>query len=336
MPNARSAPDRNLAMEIVRVTEAAAIAGSSWVGRGDKNGADGAAVDAMRLVLSTISMDGIVVIGEGEKDQAPMLYNGEQIGNGEPPLVDIAVDPIDGTTSTALGRPGAIAVIALAERGAMFNPGPCVYMSKICVGPEAAGRVSIEATPAENLREIARAKGTPVAALTAIVLDRPRHEELIDEIRTAGARILLISDGDVAGAISTAWPESGADVLFGTGGTPEGVIAAAALKGMGGEIQGKLVPRDDAERQTAIDLGYDLDRVLTTDDLVSGDDAFFAATALTDGELLRGIRFGRNGATTHSLVVRTRSGTVREIIAHHQVNKLELYGHHHLTRINAD
>src|SRR5271155_916490 len=311
MPSGRTTPDRNLAMEIVRVTEAAAIAGSSWVGRGDKNGADGAAVDAMRAVLSTISMDGIVVIGEGEKDSAPMLYNGEQIGNGEPPLVDIAVDPIDGTTLTALGRPGAIAVIALAERGSMFNPGPCVYMSKICVGPESAGRVSIEATPAENLREIARAKGTPVAALTAIVLDRPRHAELIEEIRTAGARILLISDGDVAGAISTAWPDSGADVLFGIGGTPEGVIAAAALKGMGGEIQGKLWPRDDAERSSMVAAGYDLDAVLGTDDLVGGDNAFFAATGITDGELIRGVRFTGVGASTQSLLMRSRTGTVR-------------------------
>ena len=321
----RIAPDRNLAMEIVRVTEAAAIAASGWVGRGDKNGADGAAVDAMRAVLSTVSMDGLVVIGEGEKDAAPMLFNGERIGNGSAPLVDIAVDPIDGTTPTAMGRGGALSVIALSKRGTMFNPGPCVYMSKICVGPESAGRVSLDATVAENLREIAKAKGTPVSALTAVVLDRPRHEDLIEEIRTAGARIMLITDGDIAGAISTARSGTGADVLFGIGGTPEGVIAAAAIKGLGGEIQGKLYPRDEKEREAAIAAGYDLDRVLFTDDLVSGNECFFAATGVTDGELLRGILFHREGATTHSLVVRSASGTVREIIAHHKIAKLQQF-----------
>lgn len=325
MANERIAPDRNLAMEIVRVTEAAAIAASAWVGRGDKNGSDGAAVDAMRLVLSSVAMDGLVVIGEGEKDEAPMLFNGERIGNGSAPLVDIAVDPIDGTTPTAMGRGGALSVIALAERGSMFNPGPCVYMSKICVGPESAGRISLDATPTENLREIAKAKGTPVSALTAVVLDRPRHAELIDEIRTAGARILLITDGDVAGAISTARSDTGADVLFGIGGTPEGVIAAAAIKGLGGEIQGKLHPRDETERQAALDAGYDLNRILTTEDLVGGDDCFFAATGVTDGELLRGVHFSRAGATTHSLVVRSRSGTVREVIAHHKLEKMQQF-----------
>lgn len=325
MANERIPPDRNLAMEIVRVTEAAAIAASAWVGRGDKNGSDGAAVDAMRRVLASVAMDGIVVIGEGEKDEAPMLFNGESIGNGAPPMVDIAVDPIDGTTPTAMGRGGALSVIALAERGSMFDPGPCVYMSKICVGPEAAGRISLDATPKENLKEIAKAKGTPVSALTAVVLDRPRHADLIDEIRSAGARILLITDGDVAGAISTARSDTGADVLFGIGGTPEGVIAAAAIKGLGGEIQGQLHPRDEAERQAAIDAGYDLSRILMTDDLVGGDDCFFAATGVTDGELLRGVHFSRAGATTHSLVVRSRSGTVREVIAHHRLEKMQLF-----------
>ncbi len=321
----RQPPDRNLAMELVRVTEAAAVAASRWMGRGDKNGADGAAVDAMRLVLGTVAMDGVVVIGEGEKDQAPMLYNGERIGDGTPPEVDIAVDPIDGTTPTALGRGGALAVIALAERGAMFNPGSCVYMHKLAVGPESAGRVSIELSATENLREIAKAKGSSVSDLTAIVLDRPRHEDLIEEIRTAGARIRLITDGDVAGAISTAWPDSGADVLFGIGGTPEGVISAAALKGMGGEIQGRLWPRDDAERAVLLAEGHDLDKVLGTDDLVKGDDAFFSATGITDGELLRGVRYAGSGATTQSLLMRSRTGTVRFVAATHRRSKLQSF-----------
>jgi fructose-1,6-bisphosphatase II len=312
-------------MEIVRVTEAAAIAASRWMGRGDKNGADGAAVDAMRRVFNTVSMDGMVVIGEGEKDEAPMLYNGERIGNGEPPEVDIAVDPIDGTTPTAYGRGGALSVIALSDKGTMFNPGPCVYMSKLAVGPESVGRVSIEMTVAENLREIAKAKRSNVGDLTAIVLDRERHGGLIDEIRSAGARIRLITDGDVAGAISTAWPDSGADVLFGVGGTPEGVIAAAALKGMGGEIQGKLWPRDEAERIVAIEAGYDVDEVLTTDRLVGGENCFFSASGITDGELLRGTRYTSAGVTTESLVVRSRSGTVRFVKAHHRAEKLRQY-----------
>ncbi len=307
------------------MTEAAAIAASRWMGRGDKNGADGAAVDAMRLVLETVPMDGMVVIGEGEKDEAPMLFNGERIGDGTLPQVDIAVDPIDGTRPTALGRGGALAVIALAERGAMFDPGPCVYMRKIAVGPEAAGRISLELSPAENLREIAKAKRTTVADLTAIVLDRPRHEELIDQIRSAGARILLITDGDVAGAISTAWRDSGADVLFGVGGTPEGVIAAAALKAMGGEIVGRLWPRSDKERAAALAAGYDLDAVLTTDDLVRGDNCFFSATGITDGELLRGVRYDGTGATTHSLVMRSRTGTVRVVEARHRLEKLRQF-----------
>ncbi len=312
-------------MELVRVTEAAAIAGSRWMGRGDKDGADAAAVDAMRFVLSNVSMDGIVVIGEGEKDRAPMLYNGERIGDGSAPQVDIAVDPIDGTRPTALGRGGALSVIALAERGHMFDPGPVVYMSKIAVGPEAVGRVSLELSVKENLVEIAKAKRSEVSDLTAIVLDRPRHEELIDEIRSAGARIRLITDGDVAAAISTAWQESGDDVLFGIGGTPEGVIAAAALKAMGGEIQGQLWPRDDAERQAAVDAGYDVDKVLSTDDFVKGDNVFFAATGVTDGELLRGVRYQHGGATTNSMLTRSRTGTVRFVTAYHQREKLRQF-----------
>ena len=329
----RIKPDRNLAMEIVRVTESAAIAASRWMGRGDKNAADGAAVDAMRFTLQTVAMDGVVVIGEGEKDEAPMLYNGEHIGDGSPPAVDIAVDPIDGTRPTAFGRGGALSVIALAERGSMFDPGPCFYMSKIAVGAEAVGRVSIEASVRENMREIARAKGSSIGELTAVVLDRPRHAELIEEIRSAGARIRLIPDGDVAGAIATAWPESGADVLFGVGGTPEGVIAAAALKGMGGEIQGKLAPRDDAERTRVERAGLDPDAVLTMDDLVAGDNCFFAATGITDGELLRGVRYHNVGATTWSLVVRSQSGTVRFITAYHRLEKMRQY---HLVEIGPE
>jgi fructose-1,6-bisphosphatase II len=318
-------PDRNLAMELVRVTEAAAMAAGRWMGRGDKEGADGAAVDAMRVVLGSVPMDGIVVIGEGEKDEAPMLYNGEKIGDGSSPLVDVAVDPIDGTRPTALGRNGALAVIAVSERGTMFNPGPCVYMEKLAVGPDAVGVVDIRRTPGENIEALARAKGSSPRDVTAVILDRPRHERLIDEVRAAGARIRLISDGDVAGAIATAWSDSGTDILFGIGGTPEGVIAAAALKCMGGEIQGRLWPRDDAERDAAVALGYDLDQVLGTDDLVQGDNCFFAATGITDGELLRGVRFDGRGAATESLVMRSRSGTVRRIEARHRLKKLALY-----------
>ncbi len=318
-------PDRNLALELVRVTEAAALAGSRWVGRGDKNGADGAAVEAMRTVLASVPMDGIVVIGEGEKDEAPMLFNGERIGDGSPPQTDIAVDPIDGTTLTALGRANAISVIAVSERGSMFNPGPCVYMEKIAVGPEAAGSIDITASPTQNLRWIAKAKRESVRDLTVMILDRPRHAALIEEVRASGARIRLITDGDIFGAIATAWPDAGVDVLFGIGGTPEGVTAAAALKCMGGEIQGRLWPRDDDERQAAIDAGYDLDAVLMTDDLVKGDNAFFAATGITDGELLRGVRFERGGARTQSLVMRSRSGTVRLIDAYHHIDKLQTF-----------
>jgi fructose-1,6-bisphosphatase II len=325
MRKAQELPDRNLGMELVRVTEAAAMAGARWMGRGDKDAADGAAVDAMRAVLSGVSMDGIVVIGEGEKDEAPMLYNGEAIGDGHPPLVDIAVDPIDGTTLTSLGRPNAIAVIALSERGTMFNPGPCVYMEKIATGPEAADAIDLTASVKANLKWVAKALRKDVADVTAVILDRPRHTEIIKECRDAGARIRLIPDGDVAGAIMTAWPESGADILFGVGGTPEGVIAACALKCLGGAIQGRLHARDEAERQKAIDMGYDLDRVLTLDDLVSGEDVFFSATGITDGELLRGVRFRGDGANTQSLVMRSKSGTIRKIDATHRWKKLMRY-----------
>jgi fructose-1,6-bisphosphatase II len=319
------APDRNLALELVRVTEAAAMAAARWMGRGDKEGADGAAVDAMRIVLGGVPMDGIVVIGEGEKDEAPMLYNQERIGDGTPPLTDVAVDPIDGTTLTALGRGGALSVIAVSERGSMFNPGPCVYMEKIAVGPEAAGAISIERSVVDNVRAVAEAKGESPRDVTVVVLDRPRHAQLIHQVRETGARIRLIPDGDVAGAISTAWSESGADILLGIGGTPEGVIAAAALKCMGGEIQGRLWPRDDAERAAAEDLGYDIGRVLGTDDLVEGDNCFFAATGITDGELLRGVHYDRFGAATESLVMRSKSGTVRRISARHRLKKLAEY-----------
>jgi fructose-1,6-bisphosphatase II len=316
-----STPDKNLALELVRVTEAAAIAASRWVGRGDKNSADEAAVDAMRQVLGSVSMDGIVVIGEGEKDDAPMLFNGERIGDGRPPQVDIAVDPIDGTTLTAKGRNGAVSVIALSERGTMFNPGPCVYMEKLAVGPLGRDCVDITATPTENLKELAKRLGKSVQDLGVVILDRDRHDALVEEVREAGARILSITDGDVAGAIATNWPNSGADILMGIGGTPEGVIAAAALKGLGGEIQGRLWPRNANERATAVELGYDVDKVLTTDDLVAGDNCFFSATAITDGDFLRGVRFHDFGVTTQSLVVRSRSGTARLVETIHRHDK---------------
>jgi fructose-1,6-bisphosphatase II len=322
----RQAPDRNLALDLVRTTEAAALAASRWMGRGDKEGADGAAVDAMRIVLATVAMDGVVVIGEGEKDEAPMLYNGEKVGTGELPLTDIAVDPLEGTTLTALGWGNALAVIAVAERGAMFNPGPCVYMDKLAVGPAAAGgKVSLDASPTENLRAVASALRKSVRDVTAVILDRPRHEALIEEVRSAGARIRLIPHGDTAGGISTAFEESGADILFGVGGSPECVITAAAMKCLGGELQARLWPRNDEERAAAIDAGYDLDRVLFTDDLVAGDNCFFAATGVTDGELLKGVHFDHGGATTHSLVMRSKSGTVRTIEARHRLEKLSEY-----------
>jgi fructose-1,6-bisphosphatase II len=318
-------PDRNLALELVRVTEAAALAASRWMGRGDKEGADGAAVDAMRVVLETVPMDGIVVIGEGEKDEAPMLFNGEQVGDGSPMPADVAVDPIDGTTLTALGRGNAIAVIAVSERGTMFDPGPCVYMEKIAVGPDAAGAIDITRSITENLESVAEAKRTSVRDLTAVILDRDRHSDIIAEVRSTGARIRLIPDGDVAGGISAAVPDSGADILIGIGGTPEGVITAAALKSMGGDLQGRLWPRNDAERKAAVDAGYDLDQVLTLDDLVAGDNCFFAATGITDGEMLKGVHYDSRGATTQSLVMRSKSGTVRTVNARHQLSKLRAY-----------
>ncbi len=316
-------PDRNLALELVRVTESAALAAARWVGRGNKEGADGAAVDAMRLSLSSVQMTGLVVIGEGEKDDAPMLFNGEIVGDGSEPMVDVAVDPIDGTTLTSKGASNALSVIAVSERGSMFDPGPSFYMQKIAVGPDAKGAIDITASPTQNLRWIAKAKQTSVRDLTAIILDRPRHQPLIEEVRASGARIRLISDGDVYGAIASAWPESGVDVLFGVGGTPEAVIAAAALKSMGGEMQATLSPQSPEEAEAVAAAGYDTARVLTQDDLVQGDNCFFAATGLTDGELLRGVRFDNHGARTQSLVMRSRSGTVRFVDARHQVRKLQ-------------
>jgi fructose-1,6-bisphosphatase II len=318
-----SRPDRNIALEMIRVTEAAAIAAARWAGRGDKMAADAAAVDAMRFVLGGIAMDGIVVIGEGEKDEAPMLFNGERIGNGRPPKVDVAVDPIDGTTLTAMGRNGALAVIALSESGTMFNPGPCVYMKKVAVGARGRGSVDINASATDNLNELSKRLKKPVQELGVVILDRPRHDLLVEEVRETGARVLSISDGDVAGAIATGWPDSGADILFGIGGTPEGVIAAAALKGLGGEIQGVLHPRNDEERRVAEELGYDFNRVLFTDDLVASDNCYFSATAITDGDFLRGVRFYDFGATTQSLVVRSRSGTLRTIETFHRHDKLQ-------------
>jgi fructose-1,6-bisphosphatase II len=318
-------PDRNIAMELMRATEAAALAAGRWMGRGDKNAADGAAVEAMRVVLGGVSMDGVVVIGEGEKDEAPMLFNGEHIGDGSPPAMDIAVDPIDGTTLTSLGRGGAISVIAMSERGTMFDPGPCVYMEKIATGPAAADVIDLNAPVTANLEAVAKALGEKVKDVTAVILDRDRHTDIIRECRDAGARIRLIPDGDVAGAISVAWRNSGNDILFGIGGTPEGVIAAAALKCLGGSIQGRLWPRNDDERTAALDAGYDLDRVLTLDDLVAGDDVFFAATGITDGELLRGVRYWGDGAGTQSLVMRSKSGTIRMIEATHRWTKLMAY-----------
>ena len=315
-------PDRNLALELVRVTEAAALSAARQMGRGDKERVDQAAVDAMRLVLNSIEMDGVVVIGEGEKDEAPMLYNGEVLGTGKPPQVDIAVDPVEGTRLLAFGMPNALATVAFAERGTMFNPGPCVYMDKIAVGPQAVGTVDIDAPPAVNLRSVARALGKDVPDLTIVVLDRPRHAKLIAEIRQAGARIRLITDGDVAGAMMTARPDAGVDLCMGIGGTPEAVLAACALKAMGGEILGKLYTRSDDEAQRARDQGYDLERVLTMDDLVRCDNVFFAATGITDGELLDGVKFYGDGARTHSLVMRSKSGTVREVIARHRWDKL--------------
>ncbi|MFC9925642.1 class II fructose-bisphosphatase [Streptomyces sp. NPDC127190] len=319
------APDRNLALELVRVTEAAAMAAGRWVGRGDKNGADGAAVRAMRTLVSTVSMNGVVVIGEGEKDEAPMLFNGEHVGDGTGPEVDIAVDPIDGTTLTAKGMPNAIAVLAAAERGAMFDPSAVFYMDKLVTGPEAAEFVDIDAPVAVNIKRIAKAKRSAPEDVTVVILDRPRHEGLIREVREAGARIKLISDGDVAGSIYALREGTGVDLLLGIGGTPEGIISACAVKCLGGTIQGKLWPKDDEERQRAIDAGHDLDRVLTTDDLVSGENVFFVATGITDGELLRGVRYRSETALTESIVMRSKSGTVRRIDSEHRLRKLRAY-----------
>ena len=315
-------PDRNLALELVRVTEAAAMGAGRWVGRGDKLAADQAAVDAMRAMLDTVFMDGVVVIGEGEKDEAPMLYNGEEVGQGEGPQVDVAVDPLEGTRLTALGQPNAIAVIAVAERGSMFFPGAAVYMEKIAAGADAVEVIDINATPAENVQAVAKAKGRRVTDVRVVVLERDRHEALIGELREAGARVNLIRDGDVAPAIAAARPETGVDLLYGIGGTPEGVISAAALKCVGGGIQGKLWPRTEEERQALVAAGYDLDRVLMTDDLVASDDVFVAATGVTTGALLRGVRYVNDGAVTDSLVMRSRSGTVRRIEARHKLSKL--------------
>jgi fructose-1,6-bisphosphatase II len=323
----REAPDRNLALELVRVTEAAAMAAGRWVGRGDKNGADGVAVNAMRALISTVGMRGTVVIGEGEKDNAPMLFNGEEVGAGVGPECDVAVDPIDGTTLAAKGMANAIAVMAVSPRGSMFDPSAVFYMEKLVTGPEAADVVDIRLPVAENIHRVAKAKGSAPEDVTVVLLDRPRHQALVDEIRTTGARIKFITDGDVAGAIMAARPDTGIDLLLGIGGTPEGIIAACAMKCLGGVIQGRLWPHDDAERQRALDAGHDLDpdHVLSTDDLVTGDDVFFVATGITDGELMTGVRYRAGGARTHSLVMRSRSGTIRSITSEHRLQKLAAY-----------
>ena len=321
----RQLPDRNLAMELVRVTEAAALASGRWVGRGDKIAADAAAVDAMRLMIDSVSMDGVVVIGEGEKDEAPMLFNGEQVGSGVGPETDVAVDPIDGTTLTSVGQPNALSVIALAPRGSMFFPGAAMYMEKIATGPEAAEAIDIDAPVAENIRQVAKAKGKRPEEVTVTILDRPRHADMIAEIRAAGARVLLITDGDVAGAIVAAIPRTEVDLLMGIGGTPEGVVSAAALKCLGGAIQGKLYPRNDEERASLLTDGFDLDQVLDADTLAAGDDLFFAATGITDGYLLEGVRYWSDGATTFSMVMRSRSGTIRYVKSDHRFEKLERF-----------
>ena len=321
----RERPDRNLAMELVRATESACLAAARWVGRGEKEKADGAAVEAMRMSLSTVQMTGTVIIGEGEKDDAPMLFNGEVVGDGSEPHVDVAVDPIDGTTLTAHGKTNALSVIAVADRGSMLDPGPSFYMEKIAVGPESVGAIDITASATQNLRWIAKSKQEEVRDLTAVILDRPRHADLIAEVRAAGCRIRLITDGDVYGSVATCWPDAGVDVLFGIGGTPEGVISAAALKAMDGEMQARFAPQGDAEKQAMLDAGFDLERVMTQDDLITSDNCFFAATGLTDGALLRGVRFDSRGARTQSLVMRSRSGTVRFVDARHRMKKLQQF-----------
>jgi len=321
----RQAPDRNLALELVRVTEAAAMAAGRWVGRGDKNGADGAAVAAMRALISTVQMQGTVVIGEGEKDEAPMLFNGERVGDGTGPECDVAVDPIDGTRLTAMGMNNALAVLAVAERGSMFDPSAVFYMEKLATGPEGAEVVDLRLPVKENIRRLAKAKGGSADDVTVVLLDRPRHERLAQQIRDAGARIVFITDGDVAGAIMAGREGTGVDLLLGIGGTPEGIIAACALKCMGGVIQGRLWPQDDDERQKALDAGHDLDRVLTTDDLVSGDNCYFVGTGITDGNLLQGVRYQRGTISTQSIVMRSKSGTIRRVDAEHQTRKLSAY-----------
>jgi fructose-1,6-bisphosphatase II len=323
--NVPEIPDRNLALELVRVTEAAAMSASRWVGFGDKNGADGAAVNAMRALVQSVSMHGVVVIGEGEKDDAPMLFNGEHVGDGSGPEVDVAVDPIDGTTLCAKGMPNALSVLAVSERGTMFDPSAVFYMEKLVTGAAAAGVVDINAPIADNLAKIAKAKSERIEDLTVIILDRPRHEGMVADIRKAGARIKFITDGDVAGAVMAAREGTGIDLLVGVGGTPEGVITACAMKCMGGTIQGKLWPKDAEERQRALDAGHDLDRVLFTDDLVTGDNVFFVATGITDGEMLEGVRFRGGTATTHSIVMRSKSGTIREVKSEQGLAKLRTY-----------
>jgi len=319
------APDRNLALELVRVTEAAAMAGGRWVGRGDKNGADGAAVNAMRQLIHTVSMSGVVVIGEGEKDEAPMLFNGERVGDGKGPECDVAVDPIDGTRLTALGMGNALSVMAVSPRGSMFDPSAVFYMEKLATGPDAADVVDIRMPVGENVRRVAHAKNESPSDVTVVILDRPRHADMVEEVRATGARIKFITDGDVAGAIMAAREGTGIDLLVGIGGTPEGIIAACAIKTLGGVIQGRLWPKDDDERQKAIDAGHDLDRVLVTNELVQGEDVFFVATGITDGELLKGVRYRGSTVRTHSIVTRSRSGTIRIVESEHRLDKLRAY-----------
>ena len=323
----KQAPDRNLAMELVRVTEAAALASGKWVGRGQKESGDGAAVDAMRMMINSVAMDGVVVIGEGEKDEAPMLFNGESVGTGKGPAVDIAVDPVDGTTLMAEGRPNAISVIAAAERGSMYDPSAVFYMKKIAVGPEAKGLIELDAPASHNIQVVAKAKGIAPEEVTVVVLDRPRHHDLIREIREAGAKVRLIGDGDVAGAVAAAqdYSTNSVDIMMGIGGTPEGVITAAAMKCMCGEILGQLWPKDDAEREKAIDAGHDLSQILTTDDLVNSEHCYFVATGVTDGDMLRGVSYRNRSAVTRSLVMRSKSGTIRFLESQHQLGKLQEY-----------
>ncbi|KNC19643.1 fructose 1,6-bisphosphatase [Arthrobacter sp. RIT-PI-e] len=318
-------PDRNLALELVRVTEAAAIAGGHWVGFGDKNLADGAAVDAMRSLLQTVHFNGVVVIGEGEKDEAPMLFNGERVGDGSGPECDVAVDPIDGTRLTALGINNALAVLAVAERGSMFDPSAVFYMEKLVTGPEAADMVDLRLPVKQNLHLIAKASNKKVSQLNVMILDRARHKPLVEEIRAAGARTKFLMDGDVAGAIAAAREGTDVDALMGIGGTPEGIVAACAIKSLGGVIQGRLWPTSDDEKQKALDAGHDLDRVLSTNDLVTSDNCYFAATGITDGDLLRGVRYSKDKVLTQSMVMRSKSGTIRVVDGEHQAHKWETY-----------